>query len=161
LPPHDVTPHGNREIRGCGDTARLWHFDDAKMPDERSPHMPDLSVRELKVEMDGGFRDLRTEMDGSFRELKTDITRLDRRFHELKTEMDDRFSQLTTEMDGRFSQLKRDIDSRITEGEATTRRHFDIVAESLRAEIRLRLEGTDTRVDGHERRIQALEKRRR
>jgi hypothetical protein len=109
------------------------------MADERRPEMPDLSVRELKAEMDVRFHELKTEMDG--------------RFHELKTEMDGRFDAV----DRRFDRLE----VRITEGEAATRRHFDIVAESLRAEIRLRLEGTDSRVDNHERRIQALEKRRR
>jgi hypothetical protein len=108
------------------------------MPDERSPEMPDLSVRELKAEMNGRFHELKAEMDG--------------RFHELKAEMDGRF----TAVDRRFDRLE----ARIAEGEATTRRHFDIIAESLRAEIRLRLEGTDSRVDDHERRIQALEKKR-
>jgi hypothetical protein len=117
------------------------------MPDERSPDMPDVSVRELKAEMDGGFRDLRTEMDGGF--------------HDLRTEMNGRFRELKDEVDGRFDRLEARVDARIAEGEATIRRHFDIVAESLRAEIRLRLEGTDARVDDHERRIQALEKRRR
>jgi hypothetical protein len=102
------------------------------MSDDNREDMPDLSVRELKTDMDGRFHDLRTEMDGGFRDLRT-------------------------EMDGRF----RGLETRITEAAAETRRHFDVIAESLRAEMRLRLEGTDTRVDDHERRIQALEKRRR
>jgi hypothetical protein len=76
---------------------------------------------------------------------------------ELKTEMDARFRELNTELKTEIAH----VHARITEESVTTRRHFDIVAESLRAEIRLRLEGTDTRVDDHERRIQALEKRRR
>jgi hypothetical protein len=125
----------------------------AKAADERSPEMPDLSVRELKTEMDGNFRDLRTEMDGRFQELKTGM---DGRFRELKTDMDGRFRDLKLEMDSRFER----VDARITEEAATTRRHFDIVAETLRAELRLRLEGTDSRIDDHERRVQALEKRR-
>jgi hypothetical protein len=79
----------------------------------------------------------------------------------LKTEMDDSFRELRLDMNSRFDRLEARIEARITEGEAATRRHFDIVAESLRAEIRLRLEGSDTRLDNHERRIQALEKRRR
>jgi hypothetical protein len=120
--------------------ARRSHFDDAKMPER---DMPDLSVRDLKTEMDDRFRELKTDMDGRFRELKTDM---DGRFRDLKLEMDSRFER---------------VDARITEEAATTRRHFDIVAESLKAEIRLRLEGSDTRLDNHERRIQALEKRRR
>jgi hypothetical protein len=91
------------------------------MADDNREDMPDLSVRELKTEMDGRFLDLKTEMDGRFSELKAEMR----------------------------------------EEHVETRRHFDVVAKSLRAEIRLRLEGTDTRLDNHERRIQALEKRRR
>jgi hypothetical protein len=91
------------------------------MSDDNREDMPDLSVRDLKSEMDG------------------------------------RFSELKTEMNGRFA----DADRRSHEEHIETRRHFDVVAESLRAEMRLRLEGTDTRVDDHEQRIQALEKRRR
>jgi hypothetical protein len=121
----------------------LLASDDAKMPDERSPEMPDLSVRELKAEMDVRFRELKTEMHG--------------RFHELTTEMDGRFAAV----DRRFDRLEAHIEARMQEEHAETRRHFDIVAESLRAEIRLRHEGTDARLDNHERRIQALEKRRR
>jgi hypothetical protein len=49
------------------------------MPSEPTPDIPDLTGRELKVEMDGGFRELKTDMDG--------------RFHEMKTEMDGRFSR--------------------------------------------------------------------
>jgi hypothetical protein len=107
-------------------TPASWHCDDAKMPSEPTPDMPDLSLRELKVEMDGRFQELKMDMDGRFRELKT--------------EMNGRFHELTTEMDGRFDAVDRRFDrleAHITEGEATTRRHFDIVAESLRAEIRL------------------------
>lgn len=107
--------------------------------------MPDLSVRELKTEMDGRFHDLKTEMDG--------------RFHGLKTEMNGRFRDLKSEMDGRFSELKTELKAEMREEHIETRRHFDVVAESLRAEIRLRLEGADTRLDNHEQRIQALEKR--
>ena len=90
--------------------------------------MPDLSVRDLKTEMDGRFSELNTELNGRFADV-------DRRFDHLET--------------------------KITEAAVETRRHFDVIAESLRAVMRLRLEGTDTRVDDHERRIQALEKRRR
>ncbi len=113
------------------------------MSDDNREDMPDLSVRELKTEIDVRFYDLKTDMDGRFRDLKTD--------------MDGRFRDLKTEMNGRF----HDLETRITEAAVETRRHFGVIAESLRAEMRLRLEGTDTRVDDHERRIQALEKRRR
>jgi hypothetical protein len=116
--------------------------DDVRMSDERSADMQDLSVRELKTEIDGRFRDLRAEIDTRFAAVDARFDAVDCRFDTV----DRRFDRLET---------------RITEGEATTRRHFDIVAESLRAEIRLRHQGTDARVDNHERRIQALEKRRR
>jgi hypothetical protein len=107
--------------------------------DDDREDMPDLSVRELKTDMDGRFYDLKTEMDG--------------RFGDLKTELNGRFA----DVDRRFDRME----GRITEAAAETRRHFDVIAESLRAEMRLRLEGTDTRIDDHEQRIQALEKRRR
>ena len=55
------------------------------------------------------------------------------RVSELKTEMDGRFVDLKTEMDRRFAKLEERI---AAEGE-TTRRHFDIVAEQFRAEMRL------------------------
>jgi hypothetical protein len=71
--------------------------------------------------------------------------------------MDGRFA----DVDRRFDRLEARIEAHINEAAAETRRHFDVIAESLRAEIRLRLEGTDTRLDNHEQRIQALEKRRR
>jgi hypothetical protein len=110
------------------------------MSDENNREdMPDLSVRDLKTEMDGRFRDLKTDMEGGFRELRLDI---DRRFERV---------------DRRFA----DLDRRSREEHIETRRHFDVVAESMKTEIRLMLEGTDTRLDDHERRIQALEKRRR
>jgi hypothetical protein len=87
------------------------------MPDERIPNMPDLTVRELKTEMNARFAAVDAHLEA--------------------------------------------IDRRISEEAAATRRHFDIVAESMKAENRLMFEGADTRLDDHERRIQALEKRRR
>jgi hypothetical protein len=120
--------------------------DDGRMSDDNREDMPDLSVRDLKTDMDGRFHDLKTEMNGRFSELKTE---LNGRF----ADVDRRFA----DVDRRFERL----DGRITDAAAETRRHFDVIAESLRAEIRLRHEGTDTRLDNHEQRIQALEKRRR
>jgi len=76
---------------------------------------------------------------------------------ELKTEMDGRFAAV----DRRFDRLEARFEARLREEHVETRRHFDVVAESLKAEIRLRFEGTDGSLDNHERRIQALEKRRR
>jgi exonuclease VII large subunit len=137
--------------------ARRSHCDDAKMPDEPTPDMPDLSVRELKTEMDDRFHELKSEMDDRFHELTSEMdnrfTQVDRRF----ADVDRRFA----EVDRRFDRLETHFEARLRAEHIETRRHFDIVAESLRSEIRLRLEGSDARLDNHERRIQSLEKRRR
>jgi hypothetical protein len=101
------------------------------MSDGNRDDMPDLSVRDLRTEMDRQFADV------------------DRRF----AEVDRRF----TEVDRRFDRLE----ARMHEEHVETRRHFDVVAESPKTQINLRFEGTDTVLDNHERRIQALEKRRR
>jgi hypothetical protein len=52
------------------------------------------------------------------------------------------------------------VEARITEEAAETRRHFDVIAEQLRTDMKLMVEGCYGRFDNHERRIQALEKRR-
>jgi hypothetical protein len=93
--------------------------------------------------MNGRFRDLKTEMDG--------------RFHDVKTEMDGRFSELKTELNGRFA----DADRRSHEEHIETRRHFVDVAEQLRTDMKLMVEGCYSRLDNHEQKIRALEKRRR
>jgi hypothetical protein len=112
------------------------------MADEYQPDMPDLSVRELKTEMDGRFRELKTDLDGRFGDV-------DRRF----AEVDHRFE----EVDHRFDRLE----ARMHEEHIETRRHFDVVAEQLKTDMKLMVEGCYSRLDDHERRIQALEKRRR
>jgi hypothetical protein len=124
------------------------------MSDDTREDMPDLSVRELKTEMDGRFHNLKTEMDGGFRDLRTEM---DGRFRDLRAEMDAGFRELKTEMNGRFAA----VDHRSHEEHIETRRHFDVVAEQLRTDMKLIVEGCYSRLDNHERRIQALEKRRR
>jgi hypothetical protein len=106
------------------------------MPDDTAPDMPDVTLRELKTEMDS-------------------------RFQELNASMDSRFQELEARMDSRFDEVETRFETRLREEHVETRRHFDVVAESLRAVIRLGFEGTEARLDNHERRIQALEKRRR
>lgn len=96
--------------------------DDVRMSDDNREDMRDLSVRDLKTEMDG-------------------------RFHDLKTEMDGRFSELKTELNGRFA----DVDRRSHEEHIETRRHFDVVAEQLRTDMKLMVEGCYGRLDNHER----------
>jgi phage host-nuclease inhibitor protein Gam len=149
--------------------ARRSHRDDAKMPDDRTPDMPDLTVRELKTEVDSRFQELKTDMDDRFQGLKTDMddrfqelkTDMDDRFQGLKTDMDDRFQGLKTDMDDGFQELKTDMETRINEEGAATRRHFDVVAESLKGEVKILVEGCYARLDNRERRIQTLEKPRR
>jgi hypothetical protein len=101
------------------------------MSDGNREDMPDLTVRELKTEIEGRFADV------------------DRRFGEV----DRRF----TEVDRRFDRLE----ARMHEEHIETRRHFDVIAEQLRTDMKLMVEGCYSRLDNHERRIQALEKRRR
>lgn len=115
--------------------------DDVKMPDER-PNMPDLGVRDLKTEMDGRFSELKTELRGRFADVDRRFEQVDRRFEDV---------------DRRFDRLE----ARMHEEHVETRRHFDVVAEQLKTDVKLIVEGCHNRLDNHERRIQALEKRRR
>ena len=91
---------------------------------------------------------------------------------ELKRSMDGRLRRLGRSMDARFERLERSMRSMRSEitGSAQengrlaeeTRRHFDVVAESLRDEIRLIAEavGSHTeRLDQHEMRLNHLERR--
>jgi hypothetical protein len=112
------------------------------MADSNQEDMQDLSVRELKTDMDGRFRELKTELDGRFAEVGGRFADVDRRF---------------AEVDRRFDRLE----ARMGEEHVETRRHFDVVAEQLRTEMKLIVEGCYARLDNHERRIQTLEKRRR
>ncbi len=75
--------------------------------------------------------------------------------------------------DARLGELEARIEARLTESEDRTRRHFDVVSESLRGEIRLlaesiagvaegsmrRDDGLGVRIDGVEHRVLGLEAR--
>ena len=99
----------------------------------------------------------------------------------LKKEMDERFAQVNArfaQVDARFAQVDArfdELERRIAAEGETTRRHFDIVAEQFRAEMRLlhdkqaasdekmssnhREHATFKRaLDDHEVRIQVLER---
>ena len=82
---------------------------------------------------------------------------------ELKTHVDERFNQV----DQRFAQVDQRLtalERQMVEGQAETRRHFDMVAERLEGHFRLLAErgGVDhQRLEDHETRIRTLEKRRR
>jgi hypothetical protein len=89
---------------------------------------------------------------------------------ELKTHVDERFAGIDRrfqEVDRRFEHIDQrflDLEKRIAEEGVKTRRHFDIVAESFKTEFRLFGERGDAdhqQLEDHERRIRALESRRR
>ena len=63
--------------------------------------------------------------------------------HELKTEMDHKFDELRgamdrkfADVDRRFDELREGIDQKIVAEGERTRRHFDVVAEQLKADTR-------------------------
>lgn len=114
-----------------------------------------MTILQLKRSVDGRFGRLGRSMDA--------------RFERLERSMDGRLRRLGRSMDARFERLERSMRSEIT-GSAQengrlaeeTRRHFDVVAESLRDEIRLIAEavGSHTeRLDQHEMRLNHLERR--
>jgi len=78
-------------------------------------------VNELKAAMDAGF----AEVDRRFAAVDRRFAEVDQRF----AEVDQRFAQV----DARFDAL----DERITRESETTRRHFDVVAEDLRSDMRM------------------------
>jgi phage-related minor tail protein len=103
-------------------------------------------------------RELKDEMDGQFEHVQRQFEQVDRRFAELKAELREHIA---------------------AEGEKT-RRHFDIVAEQMKAEQHLlidRVMGTDqkllglaasnagdhvgfvNRLDDHEQRLKRIEKK--
>lgn len=89
--------------------------------------------------------ELKQEMDQRFDQVDERFTRIDQRFEEV----DRRFEQV----DRRFEQVDRrfaQVEQRITDEGERTRRHFDVVAEAVTAEIRLALDrtmGTAERLD--------------
>ena len=100
-----------------------------------------MRVIDLKQDMDARFSDLQQDVDARFSDLKQDVGA---RFNDLKQDMDSRFVQV----DQRFLEM----DARIANEGATTRRHFDIVAEQLRADVALVLAaqvGMNERLDRH------------
>jgi hypothetical protein len=118
-------------------------------------HEPEMTIRELKIQVDSGFE----RVDQRFEWVDQRFEQVDRRFEQV----DRRFDQVDrrfTGIDERFEALEK----RIAEEHATTRRHFDIVAERLEGHFRLLAARGDVdhqRIENHETRIRTLEKRRR
>lgn len=97
-----------------------------------------MKLTDLKNEIDAGFAETRTRFDevgARFVQVDARLAQIDARFDKIDArfaEVDARFDKV----DARFDSMERRI---VAEGEIT-RRHFDIVAEAIRAEVRLGLE---------------------
>ena len=93
-----------------------------------------MKVSELKADMDAAF----TQVDEQFEQVDEQFKQV----HEQFEQVDERFRQV----DERFEQVDRRFDSietrldvmdrRITDEARTTRRHFDVVAEDLKSQLK-------------------------
>jgi chromosome segregation ATPase len=117
-----------------------------------------MTVDQLRRYVDPRFRTIRKEIRGLKRDvggLKRDVGRLKRDVGGLKRDVGG-LKRDFAEMKREQRSLRNDVHQAAVE----TRRHFDIVAESLRSEIRLIAEAVDghsQRFDNHETRIRRLE----
>jgi hypothetical protein len=71
-------------------------------------------------------------------------------------------AQLKTHVDRRFAAFEKNLKTLLRQERAAMRRHFDVVAERLRADLNLFAEGCQAnhgRLEDHELRIRTLEKR--
>ena len=78
---------------------------------------------------------------------------------QLKRSMDARFQRVERSMDARFQR----VEAAIRESEERSRRHFDMVAESLHDDMRMFAEAIGVhseRLGDHETRLRRLEQRR-
>jgi hypothetical protein len=137
---------GNRQVSATFVKPALWHRhrsdDDAMMRALQEP----MTVAQLKRSMDARFR----TVDKHFQSVDRRFQSVDRRFQAV----DRRFARLEREM----ARTRREISRSAEE----TRRHFDIVAESLRDDFRIfadGIAGLSERLDKHEIRIARLERR--
>ncbi len=139
------------------------------MSDESTPEAPQPSeMAMLRAEMRAGFQSVEKRFDDVDRRLEGHDRRfdeVDRRFDTIDRrleghdkrfdEVDQRFDEVDRrfdevdrrfdEVDQRFAEVdKRHVtmDARITEEEAATRRHIDIVAESLRGSLNVVIDKT-------------------
>jgi hypothetical protein len=105
------------------------------MSDESTPQAPKPSEMELlRAEMRAGFRSVEKRFDGvdqRFDGIDQRFDGIDRRLDGIGGRLDGHDGRFT-EMGGRFAEM----DARITDEAAATRRHFDVVAESLRADFK-------------------------
>ena len=101
---------------------------------------------------------LKKSMDARFRWVETRFRAIDRRFEQIDRRFED-VNQRFEYVNRRFDELRVEI----REGEERTRRHFDVVAESLHDDMRIFAEAIgiqSERLGDHETRLRRLEQRR-
>ena len=112
-----------------------------------------MTVSQLKRSMDRRF----DRVDRRFERIDRRFERIDRRFERI----DRRIGDVVKTLRGEMVTLRSDLGREIADSAAETRRHFDVVAESLRSDIRILAEGIamqNERLDRHEVRITRLER---
>src|SRR6266487_4522643 len=125
------------------------------MSDESTPEAPQPSeMAMLRAETRAGFQSVEKRFDDVDRRLEGHDRRfdeVDKRFDTIDRRLEghdkrfDEVDQRFDEVDQRFAEVdKRHVtmDARITEEEAATRRHIDIVAESLRGSLNVVIDKT-------------------
>ncbi len=117
-----------------------------------------MKVNELKVAMDAQF----AEMKAQFAEADQRFAQVDQRFEQVDQrfeQVDQRFEQVDqrfAQVDDRFDKVDERLDAldtRITSEGVATRRHFDVVAEDLKSQIRLIASGVTANTTTLERHI--------
>jgi septal ring factor EnvC (AmiA/AmiB activator) len=125
------------------------------MSDELTPQTPQPSEMELlRAEMRAGFQSVSKrfdEVDKQFDAVDKRFDDVDKRFDEVDRrfgDVDKRFA----DVDKRFADVDKhlgendnrfvSLETRITGEAAKTRRHFDVVAESLRADFKVVIDKT-------------------
>lgn len=94
-----------------------------------------MKVNELKVAMDAQFAEMKSqfaEADQRFAQVDQRFERIDQRFEQVDqrfAQVDDRFDKVDERLDA--------LDARITSEGVATRRHFDVVVEDVKSDIRL------------------------
>ena len=87
-----------------------------------------MKVNELKAAMDAQF----VEMKAQFAEVDQRFAQVDERFDKV----DERFDKVDERLDKVDERLDT-LDARITSEGVATRRHFDVVVEDVKSDIRL------------------------
>jgi len=126
------------------------------MPPPREP----VTISDLKKSNDKRF----VQVDKRFVQVDTRFVRVERRLDRLqRTKADKRdLKALGDELGREMGRLREGILQEIRRGQEETRRHFDVVAESLRDDVRLLAEQIghhSDRLDNHSVRLLKLEGR--